>query len=192
MGELIQENRKKTVVKLFLPWQDQMEERWLEEMARQGWLLVQYTYLRYEFKSIEPADYVYRLDYKTTSEKDMSEYKEIFAQSGWEHVCSFMNWQYLRIPSNLFTVDIYTDKASQIEKLRKMTAYAMASFAPLFFAVIILRLPARIDAALERYHLPVLSFIFPFIFILMILGVTVCSIWIIKLSQRIKELNDKE
>lgn len=182
---------QKTVLKLFFAWQDQKEERWLEEMAAQGWLLKKYTFLRYHFTAAERAEYIYRLDYKTTSDKDIAEYKEIFAQSGWEHVCSYMGWQYLRIPRDQFTVDIYSDKSSRIEKMRRLAAYALGILLPMFVIVVVIGFPGRAETAFERYHLTFLNFLFPILFILMIISLILNGIWLIKLSNRIKEMENE-
>jgi hypothetical protein len=178
---------QKTVIRIFFAWQDREEERWLEEMAAQGWLLEKYTFLRYHFTAIQPTDYIYRLDYKTTTDKDMAEYKDIFAQSGWEHVCSYMGWQYLRIPREKFSVDIYSDKASLLEKLRRMFASALMLLIPLFIVVVVLNF-GSLENTFERYNLGFMNILMPILFVLMILGMISNFIWILKLSKRIKDL----
>lgn len=184
------EMQKKTVFKLFFAWQDQQEERWLEEMAAQGWLLEKYTFLRYHFTAIEPAEYIYRLDYKTTPEKDMEEYKAIFEESGWEHVGSYLGWQYLRIPREQYTVDIYSDKASQIEKLRRMTMTVSGLLIPLFIMVVVLDIN-EIEA-FERYNLGFMNVVFPFLYLIMVAGMIINLIWLVHLSNRIRELEKEE
>ncbi len=187
-----QKENTRTVYRVFWAWQDRQEEQWLEEMAAQGWLLKEYRFLRYVFTAAEPRAYVYRLDFKTTPDKDMDEYKEIFARSGWEHVFSANGWQYLRIPKENFTTDIYTDKASLIEKLRRTTTYTISVMLPILFLLVILDFPGSLQTAIDRYHLDFMNYVLPVIFVLMVLSLIFNGIWIIKLSQRIKELEKEE
>ena len=59
-----------TKTKWFWAWQDEKEETWLTEMAHQGLHLDDVPFPgRYQFKSGEPADYVYRLDYLSLKTK---------------------------------------------------------------------------------------------------------------------------
>ncbi|MFP7494264.1 DUF2812 domain-containing protein [Terribacillus saccharophilus] len=107
---------KKRVFKLFLAWQDNGEEIWLKEMAKKGWALESYKFL-YTFKKIEPASYTYRLDYKSTSDVDLNEYKMFFEDTGWEYVTRFGNWHYFRTTATEeHASEIYTETEYQIEK----------------------------------------------------------------------------
>ena len=182
--------KTKTVFRIFLPWQDEKEINWLETMASEGWLFIQYSFLRYTFLKTEPKEYVFRLDYKTTNEKDIEEYKEIFAHSGWEHVSSFAGWQYLRIPKADFTTDIYTDKTSKIEKLRRQSALALAALSPMVIFLVIIM--PRADTAFDRYNLSFFQILLPIIFIVMMLSMLMNAIWLLKLTQRIKELENDQ
>ncbi|WP_442598394.1 DUF2812 domain-containing protein [Neobacillus sp. D3-1R] len=108
----------KKVWKIFFAWQDNKEEEWLQEMTQKGWALKKSRFV-YTFEKIEPSNYVYKLDYKTTSNKDLEEYKAIFEDAGWEHVTQFGSWHYFRTKaSNAETPDIYSDNESKIQKYK--------------------------------------------------------------------------
>jgi len=122
--------RFRKVFKVFWAWQDEAEEIWLREMAQQGWFLTDYTFLVYTFVSGEPADYIYKLDYRASGRRDLDEYLTIFADSGWEHVAEFLNWHYFRSPAETCAVpDIYSDNQSKIEKWRRLLRVMTMLFA---------------------------------------------------------------
>ena len=107
------------VFKLFFVWQDKQEEKWLREMAQKGWLLKSYNVFYYNFVKSEPKDYIYKLDYKSSSDKDMDEYLKIFDDMGWEHVEQYLGWHYFRSEAdNVKIPDIYSDKTSEIHKYK--------------------------------------------------------------------------
>jgi hypothetical protein len=178
--------RKKTVLKLFFAWQDQEEQHWLEHMAAEGWLLNGYFFLLYEFTYSEPREYVYRIDYKLTSDKDLDEYTEIFAQGGWEHVCSFSGWQYFRIPKEEYSTDIYTDAASRIEVLKRRLALAFIIALPSFIFLFIIR-PYQITSygSVFQIFLGLLS-------IFMLIVLILLGIMIFKLYQHIRKLENEK
>src|SRR6056297_1650625 len=62
------------------------EERWLEEMARKGWLLVHKGW-RYRFKRTHPQDLTVRIDYRIFKHReDYEDYLELFSDCGWQHL----------------------------------------------------------------------------------------------------------
>ena len=76
----------KRLFRWFWAWNDEQEEAWLKEQARDGWHLVTPgVFGRYTFERGVPRNDVYRLDYKTTG-KDMEEYLQLFSDAGWEHL----------------------------------------------------------------------------------------------------------
>ena len=52
---------KKTVFKLFFVWDFEKEERWLNEMAQEGWVLDNTGFSFYTFVRCEPGEYIIRL-----------------------------------------------------------------------------------------------------------------------------------
>lgn len=106
----------KKVFKLFAYWQDTKEEEWLNQMAKDGWLLKDYRFF-YFFEKSEPGNYVYKTDYKTLKNTDFQEYKAIFKDAGWEHAAQFAGWHYFRTKTdNGVLPDIYSDSDSRIQK----------------------------------------------------------------------------
>ena len=111
----------KTVHRVIFAWEDDKEERWLEEMAISGWHLTGAVPFTWYFQKGEPARMVYRLDYKLTLDKDYQEYRQIFADAGWELVCVMSNWHYYRIlPENDKVPEIYNDNHSRAVKYQRL------------------------------------------------------------------------
>ena len=105
----------KKVFKIFWAWQDYNEEIWLNHMARKGWALKSYNYI-YTFEKIDPAPYIYKLDYKATPDDDLDEYKEIFQDTGWEYVTQYGKWHYFRtLETGEHPTEIYSESEFHIE-----------------------------------------------------------------------------
>lgn len=111
----------KRVVRIFTAWNDQKEEEWLSRMAREGFHLQRFFFPVYTFTKGEPADVVYRLDYRPTLKLDRSEYLGLFKDAGWEHVFEFANWHCFRTRArDGRTPEIFTDQTSRIGKYRRL------------------------------------------------------------------------
>ena len=114
-----------TKTKWFWAWQDEKEEAWLTEMARQGLHLDDVPFPgRYQFKSGEPADYVYRLDYQSLKTKDKVSYLQLFADAGWENVGEMGGWVYFRYKvTKGENPEIFSDQESKIGKYHRVMLY---------------------------------------------------------------------
>jgi len=118
---------KKTVTKYkwFWAWQDENEEKWLEEMSKQGYhLSCLGTPGFYHFTISEPKNYIYRLDYQLFHKKDKEEYLQLFQDSGWEHIGEMSAWQYFRKEAdNGEITEIFTDIESKVAKYKRILTY---------------------------------------------------------------------
>jgi hypothetical protein len=74
-------------VKWFWPWQDDLEETWLEQMSQQGLHLNQtHIPITYDFVQAPSQNYTYRLDFQDSLKpKNKDEYLRLFTDAGWEH-----------------------------------------------------------------------------------------------------------
>lgn len=104
---------KKTLWKWFWAWDFEKEERWLNEMAMQGWMLVEVGFCRYTFEKGEPGSYIYRLQMHKPEEDYLSFMEDI----GAEYVDRFVNWLYLRRSAELGPFEIFSDAKSRLEHL---------------------------------------------------------------------------
>jgi hypothetical protein len=111
----------KIALKLFLPWQDENEEKWLEEMAAIGWKLESVVPLFYSFRSGSPEQTTIRLDYKSTWDKDYQEYLATFRDAGWTLQTTLGNWHYFSIkPQNNVVPEIYNSNRTKAQKYRRL------------------------------------------------------------------------
>lgn len=111
-----------TKYRIFLPWQDEKEEAWLESMSCEGWhlqtikLLCSYTFVRGE-----PTPFIYRLDYFQGNKSTFAEYQQIFQDAGWVYLGELSNWRYWRKQLvNGEKPEIFTDRESKIKKYQRL------------------------------------------------------------------------
>lgn len=169
---------KKNVLRFFWPWEEEKEQAWLEEMARQGWQLSDPTLL-YAFRKAEPGEYVYRKDYFDKGKKEKEEYLSFFRDSGWECVCSSLDgWMYFRTPKKLFTTEIYTDPESRIDQLKRIQNSSLALF--VVFLVLIDFNDLNFSAPIE--YIPLVCSLLLLLFLIIII------VWMLRINQRIEAL----
>ena len=52
---------RKVIKKVFMAWEYEKEEKWLNEMASKGLALVDYSIFRYSFEPCEPGEYSFKI-----------------------------------------------------------------------------------------------------------------------------------
>ena len=87
---------KKTVFKLFFVWDFEKEERWLNEMAQEGWVLDNTGFSFYTFVRCEPGEYIIRLEMNPSSD-----YRAFVKELGAEYIGGCVNWVYFRRKAEL-------------------------------------------------------------------------------------------
>lgn len=114
--KLIKKNR------WFWPWQDEQEESWLSELARQGLHLQKPDIFgTYTFRTAEPCEVVYRLDFTRLKKTERENYWQLFQDAGWEHVGEMSGWQYFRRPVRPGeSAEIFSDNESKIQKYKRL------------------------------------------------------------------------
>lgn len=103
------------------------EERWLEELAEQGWHL-KGTFLGYQFKKGEPNSKPIKIDFRKFKRKaDFIDYCTLFEDSGWKHLAGSRNSgvQYFMKMDETGAGDIFSDADSKAARYKR---YAAASF----------------------------------------------------------------
>jgi len=118
------ERKTRTVVRAFWAWNNEKEERWLGRMAANGWRLVAPRGVYYRFERAEPADVVYRLDWRSPKKAEREEYLGLFRDAGWEHAGEFGGWHYFRTPAGDGPLpEIHTDPESRMDMYRRLLAF---------------------------------------------------------------------
>ena len=164
--------------RLFWAWQDEQEEEWLREMSAEGLHLQQAIFPGfYYFIQGEPRNYVYRLDFKSSSQRDMASYVQIFEDAGWQHLGKFPNgWQYFRKEARPGeTLDIYTDIDSKVEKYKRLIGF-LGAFLPLLIVNVV---------NISHQEMPL------FIELLVLSTLILYVVFFFKIWQRIKNLRGR-
>jgi len=161
--------------KWFWGWQDDKEEAWLQEMARQGLHLKSPGLGSYTFTQGEPREMVYRLDFLNDA-KNRASYLQLFQDADWEHVGELSGWHYWRkARSGTENDEIFTDADSKIQKYRRLINYLLVTlpiYIPMYIVVI-----NRKTGIIETIVL-----------VAMLLILALYGFFFIKLQQRINQL----
>lgn len=107
---------RKIIKKWIWVWDFDKEERWLNTMAQQGWVLDKVGFCRYEFIPCEPGEYTVRLEMREHDEA----YLSFMADTGAEYVGRMVKWIYFRRKAELGAFDIFSDMDSRIAHLDRM------------------------------------------------------------------------
>ncbi|MBR0516877.1 MAG: DUF2812 domain-containing protein [Firmicutes bacterium] len=109
-------SERKTIRKWFWVWDFEKEERWLNEMALQGWVLDGVGWCTYHFKKCEPGEYTVRLEMHPYDEG----YVSFMNETGAEFVGRMMMWIYFRKKVEDGAFDLYSDLDSKIAHLDRI------------------------------------------------------------------------
>lgn len=156
--------------KWFWAWQDEDEEAWLREMSNEGCHFSGIGFPTiYSFKTGEPKDYVYRLDYRSHWKLDKEDYLQLFRDSGWEYVEQMAGWHYFRqLAQPGEELEIYTDAESKIEKYQRLLVFLGILILPLVISLI----------NLQSRPYKWVEFLLVFIFLMFVLYVyAIVKIW---------------
>ncbi len=114
-------------IKFFLRFDK--EEKWLEYMASQGWLLSRKS-LFYYFRKIDPETRTIRLDYREKkSVTDFLDYCTLFEDSGWKHIAGTRTsgtQYFLKINADS-TEDIFSDTLSRAGRYKRLSNVWLSS-----------------------------------------------------------------
>ena len=109
-------SERKTIRKWFWVWDFEKEERWLNEMALQGWVLDGVGWCTYHFRRCEPGEYTVRLEMRPYDES----YVAFMEETGAEFVGRMMAWIYFRKKAEEGAFDLYSDIDSRIAHLDRI------------------------------------------------------------------------
>ncbi|MEE3808654.1 MULTISPECIES: DUF2812 domain-containing protein [Lysinibacillus] len=113
-------------------------EKWVNDMACQGWHLKKFIWIRFTFERGEPGRYIYRHDelerFGSHYEED---YLEFLQSSGIEQVDRSGNFVFFRKVAQEGPFELYTDKKTKIGNLsKKMTLLFSLILLNLFIGII--------------------------------------------------------
>ena len=139
-----------TKYRWFWVWDFEKEERWLNEMAANGWTLVEVGYCRYTFEKTDDNEYTVRLEMHPFDE----DYISFMEQTGAEYIGRVLQWIYFRKKSELGRFDIFSDLDSRISHLSKIhKMILMLGFANLIIGIANLLSSRSINSAVAVFNL---------------------------------------
>lgn len=113
------------------------EEKWLNEMAKEGWKFSGKAF-GYMFNKTIPTNTVIKIDYRTFAKtRDFQDYITLFKDSGWEHIAGtkISGVQYFKKVSESDDTEIFSDtlsKAGRYKRLSNMWLSIATSYITLF------------------------------------------------------------
>ena len=126
----------KRVRKYFSIAEFEKEEKYLTDMAAQGWRFVDTNGTIYTFERCEPEQVVYRLDFSGIPLDQRDDYYAMFRDYGWEYLQDSYGFSYFRKPAEGAApedLEIFSDGASHLEMVRKIM---LAKITPMILILI--------------------------------------------------------
>jgi hypothetical protein len=158
----------------FWAWQDHKQEAWFESMSRKGWHLKEVDFITYTFERGDPAEYVYRLDYRP--DKDDLDFQQFVQEAGWQYIGKTTGWLYFRLPAQAGQpAELYTDPEGKIARYKRLLGVTAAT-SPVYMVVFL--------SQLKKMPLP-LAVLYVTVFVAAMIFYAVS---LIKLNGRIKQL----
>lgn len=96
------------------------EEKWLNQMAAEGWAMKKFFAGIYQFAACEKGAYVYRVDFGDKLFSVSRDYQELMQDAGIQIVQTWGYWVILRKKASEGAFALYTDLDSSIEHYRKI------------------------------------------------------------------------
>lgn len=110
----------KKVFRLY--WDKDKEEKWLNDMASQGWALTNFFLCVYTFEKCEEGEYTYRIDLMddVASTQKSRDYIKFVEDTGAEYVDSWFRWVFFRKKTIYGEFVLYTDIDSKIKNYKSI------------------------------------------------------------------------
>lgn len=108
-------SEKKKIVRYKIYFNYENEERWINEMSREGLDLVDYAVGKYTFERGTPGEYIYRYQYLSTeTPEEVQEYISFLEEGGIEVIGSYFGWLIMRKKTSEGSFEVFTDDESKI------------------------------------------------------------------------------
>lgn len=116
---------RQTIHKIFLVWDFDKEEKWLNEMAAKGLSLVSVGFCKYEFEDSLPGEYKICLQLldKMPRHPESKKYIDFLETTGAEQVGSFTRWVYFRKKATEGDFELFSDYDSRLKYLSSVISF---------------------------------------------------------------------
>lgn len=110
---------RKTICKWFWAWDQEKEEKWLNEMASKGLSLISVGFISYEFEETLPGEYQIRKQYMEHSLRhpETEKYIRFLEETGIQHVGTYSIHTYFRKKTTDGEFELISDLNSRIKNL---------------------------------------------------------------------------
>lgn len=100
------------------------EEKWINEMAEEGFNLIDFSIGKYTFEQGIPGEYLYRYQYLSgKTEEEMQKQRDILEKAGNEIVISHSNWIIIRKKSSEGPFETLADFESIIRRYQSVMRF---------------------------------------------------------------------
>lgn len=126
----------KYIPKIFHFTQFEKEQQWLQKKADEGWALKKKYLYSYVFEKTEAGEYQVRSEY--VSSYPSQDYLDFLDDQKIEYLGKFADFIFLRRKSSEGPFELFTDRSSQLEYMKKLRRYHLFSLLLLLPMVLIL------------------------------------------------------
>ncbi|MBM7567596.1 DUF2812 domain-containing protein [Paenibacillus sacheonensis] len=174
-----------TKYRLWFSWQYEQEEKWINELSRQGLQWKRGGIIRNEFERDASVRYTYRLDYQLGLNKEKrEEYLELYRDAGWEFRgnCTPAWFYFRRAWRPEEDPQLYTDRESLVTHYKRLRSMMAVMLLINLFIMCLngINLLPRANGHLWGIVIPVLA-IYALLFLLLGTGV-------VKMNRKIKRI----
>ena len=115
--------KRRTIRKWFWVWEFDEEEKWLNDMARRGWVLESVGFAKYTFAESGPDEYTVRLEMPEhmPASAECQDYIDFVEETGAEYLGNVMKWIYFRKKREAGEFDLFSDIDSRIRHMERIT-----------------------------------------------------------------------
>lgn len=104
-----------------------VEEQWINDMAREGWHLTAVGFCRYIFRRGTPGEYIYKIDMveRNGSDQVRESYFNFLSECGIRIVGDWKDWLFLQKRAADGPFDIKNDSYTKLRNLNKIYSFAI-------------------------------------------------------------------
>ncbi|MEA5049515.1 MAG: DUF2812 domain-containing protein [Eubacteriales bacterium] len=174
---------RRTIFKLFAIWNFDKEEKWLNEMSRNGLALVAVGYCNYTFEDSDPGEYTVRLELleNMPTHPESERYIRFVEATGAEYLGSVFRWVYFRKKCIQGEFNLYSDYPCRIRHLNRILFF-IGCLSPVI-AINAVRFLFDLYEGLPDYFHLTIGILFSLFFALAVYGFTRVSLMKRKLKR---------
>ncbi len=131
---------KKTMFRFFTLFEYEEEQEFLEQQHKEGWKVTGFTLPGfYKFEKCQPEDMIYRIDFTDERGPQTQDYRQMFADNGWEFLWSVNGFSIFRKATDAEqgSSEIFTDSESCLRMLEKIQKRRLLPLITIFLCCVL-------------------------------------------------------